>query len=608
MSSERIQRRLAAVMAADVVGYSRMMEQDEATTLAALKDRRRRVLTPLLAVHQGRIVKLMGDGFLAEFRSAVNAVECAIAFQQGLEAANDGVADDSRIIMRVGISLGDVVVEGSDLYGDGVNIAARLEQLAEPGGILVSGSVHDFVRNRPEIAFEDAGLQQLKNISMPVHSWHIRSTSRRKPAEPNVSSGKPTIAVLPLTNMSGDPAQAYFSDGITEDIITELSRFRSLRVIARNSSFQYRDKSVDIRRAGQELGAQYVVEGSVRTIGARVRITVQLIDAVTGNHLWSERYDRDLQDLFAVQDEVTRTIVATITGRVESVEIEGATRRRTENPTAYDVLLRGVELLRGSERADNIAARELFERAIALDPRFALAHAYLSMSLLVEHRYDGAPDEIKERALKEGLSAVRLDPCESRCHQFLAQAYRFHGDFDLALMHFQRALALNPNDATGLALMGSVLGVSGRPDEGAELIRQAMALNPFHPTWYWGQLAIALYAARRYEEALEADRRSADQTQFWYLARMAACHAQLGRTEAARSLVVEALRRKPPAIRNQVEIPRSDGRRSRFGRYAQGRSSSLSHRRVRRGRKAPAASKSVTSIFQEAAHQALLAH
>ncbi|MBL8893392.1 MAG: tetratricopeptide repeat protein [Rhizobiales bacterium] len=558
MASERVQRRLAAVMAADVVGYSRMMERDEATTLAALKDRRRRVLTPLLAVHQGRIVKLMGDGFLAEFGSAVNAVECAIAFQQGLDAANDGIADDSRIIMRVGISLGDVVVEGSDLYGDGVNIAARLEQLAEPGGILVSGSVHDFLRNRPELAFEDAGLQQLKNISTPVHSWRIRSTSRRKPAEAKVSSGKPTIAVLPLTNMSGDPAQSYFSDGITEDIITELSRFRSLRVIARNSSFQYRDKAVDIRRAGQELGAQYVVEGSIRAAGSRVRITAQLIDAVTGNHVWSERYDRDVQDLFAVQDEVTRMIVATITGRVESVEIEGATQRRTENLTAYDILLRGVELLRGNNRAENVAARKLFERAIELDPRFALAHAYLSMSLLVEHRYDSASEEIKERAVNEGLTAVRLDPCESRCHQFLAQAYRFHGDFDLALMHFQRALALNPNDATGLALMGSVLGIAGRPDEGAELIRQAMTLNPFHPSWYWGQLAIVLYAARRYEEALEADRRGADQTQFWFLARMAACHAQLGRLEEAKNLVAEVLRRKPDFRLSAIKLKYRD--------------------------------------------------
>lgn len=545
MASERVQRRLAAVMAADVVGYSRMMERDEATTLAALKDRRRRVLNPLLAVHQGRIVKLMGDGFLAEFGSAVNAVECAIASQQGLDTANDGIAEDSRVIMRIGISLGDVVVEGSDLYGDGVNIAARLEQLAEPGGILVSGSVHDFLRNHPEIAFEDAGLQQLKNISTPVHSWRIKSTSRWKPAEAKVPSGKPTIAVLPLTNMSGDPAKSYFSDGITEDIITELSRFRSLRVIARNSSFQYCDKAVDIRRAGQELGAQYVVEGSVRTAGSRVRITAQLIDAVTGNHIWSERYDRDVQDLFDVQDEVTRTIVATVTGRVESIEIEGATRRRTENSTAYDAVLRGMELLRGSERADNVAATQSFERAIELDPRFALAHAYLAISLLVEHRYDSASEEIKERAVEEGLTAVRLDPCESRCHQFLAQAYRFHGDFDLAIMHFQRALALNPNDATGLALMGSVLGIAGRPEEGAEMIRQAMMLNPFHPSWYWGQLAIVLYAARRYEEALEADRRGADQTQFWYLARMAACQAQLGKTEEAKSLVAEVLRRKP---------------------------------------------------------------
>jgi TolB-like protein len=356
---------------------------------------------------------------------------------------------------------------------------------------------------------------------------------------------RPSIAVLPFENISGDPEQDYFSDGITEDIIAELSRFRDLLVIARNSSFRFRGRANDLAEVATKLRVQYVVEGSVRTVGSRVRITAQLIDAVTGNHVWSERYDRDVQDLFAVQDEVTRTIVATITGRVESVEIEGATHRRTDNLTAYDLLLRGMELLRGSDRSDNTAARQLFERAIELDPRFALAHAYLAMSLLAEYRYDSAPDEIKDRALSEGLVAVRLDPCESRCHQFLAQAYRFRGDFDLALMHFQRALVLNPSDANGLALMGGVLGVSGRPEEGAELLRQAMALNPFHHAWYWNQLAIALYAARRYEDALEADRQGSDQKQFWYLARMAACHAQLGRMEEARSLVAEVLRRKP---------------------------------------------------------------
>jgi adenylate cyclase len=247
MAGERVHRRLAAVMAADVVGYSRLMELDEATTLAALKDRRRRILNPLLATHQGRIVKLMGDGFLAEFGSAVNAVECAIALQREMEAANEGVSADRSIIMRVGISLGDVVVEGSDLYGDGVNIAARLEQLAEPGGILLSGPVRDFVRNKPEISLEDAGLQNLKNISTPVQCWRIAGAAHPKLVAPKPGPGKPSIAVLPFNNMSGDPSQSYFSDGITEDIITELSRFRSLLVIARNSSFQFRDKAIDMR-------------------------------------------------------------------------------------------------------------------------------------------------------------------------------------------------------------------------------------------------------------------------------------------------------------------------------------------------------------------------
>jgi adenylate cyclase len=545
MAGERVQRRLAAVMAADVVGYSRLVEQDEATTLAALKDRRRRVLNPLLATHQGRIVKLMGDGFLAEFGSAVNAVDCAIALQRGMEEANANLSQDRRIIMRVGISLGDVVVEGTDLFGDGVNIAARLEQLADPGGILISGPVRDFVRYRPEIALEDAGLQTLKNISAPVQCWRLSGCARNMAPTPKPMASKPSIAILPFNNMSGDPSQSYFSDGITEDIITELSRFRSLLVIARNSSFQYRDKAVDIRRAARELGAQYVVEGSVRAHDSRVRITAQLIDANSGNHIWSERYDRHMQDLFAVQDEVARKIVATVTGRVENVEIEGAVHRRTENLTAYDLLLRGIELVRGNSSAENKSARELFERAVELDPRFALAHAYLAMSLLVEHRYDSAPIEIIERAIGEALTAVKLDSSESRCHQFLAQAYRFHGDYDLSVNHFERARSLNPNDANGLALMGSTLAVAGRPDEAADLIRQAMTLNPFHPPWYWNQLAIALYAARRYEEAIDADRQASGQTQFWYLARIAACLAQLERMDESRGYVAEVLRRKP---------------------------------------------------------------
>ena len=273
-----------------------------------------------------------------------------------------------------------------------------------------------------------------------------------------------------------------------------------------------------------------------------------------GNHLWSERYDRDINDLFAVQDEVTRTIVATLTQRLEDAEIKGTALKRTENHSAYDHLLRGVELLRGSDASDNRLARQAFERAISLDPRFALAHAYFALSLLVEHRYDNAPDAIKDQALDSALTGLRLDPGEARCHQFLAQAYRHRGEFDQALACFQRAITLNPNDASGLAMMGSVLGVAGRPEEGVELIRRAMRLNPFHPDWYWHQLAVTLYAARRYDDALEANQQNATPKQFWHLARMAACLAQLGRLDEARALSAEVLRRKPDFHLSAVKL------------------------------------------------------
>ncbi len=545
MSEERVRRRLAAILAADVVGYSGLMERDEAGTLAALKARRRDVLEPLVARHEGRIFKITGDGVLAEFGSAIGAVQCAIDLQRDMASANDALPDERRIVLRIGVNLGDVIVEGSDLYGEGVNIAARLEGMAEPGGILVSGTAYDHARNKVSTGFDDLGVRSLKNIREPVRVFAVSGTSAVHAA--TAPADKPSIAILPFVNMSGDPGQQYFSDGVTEDIITELSRFPSLFVVARNSSFQYRDKAVDVRRIARELGVRYLVEGSVRKAANRVRITGQLIDATSGNHLWSERYDRSVDDLFEVQDEVTRTIVATLVGRLEAAEMKGARLRRTESLHAYEALLRGIEHLRGQGDDDNRRARELFESALALDPRYALAHAYLAMALLVEHRYENAPDFIKQRALDSALTGVRLDPHEARCHQFLAQAHRFRGEFGLAVSHMERSAALNPNDANGIAQKGSLLAVVGRAEEGIALIREAMRLNPFHPEWYWSAMAIAAYAARRYEDALEANRRISGgrPPQYWELARAAACHAQLGRIDEARRCAADVMRLKP---------------------------------------------------------------
>src|SRR5262249_55299885 len=326
-AEERAQRRLAAILAADVVGYSRLMEQDEAGALTALKERRKSILLPLVAKHSGRIVKMMGDGVLVEFASAVNGVACAAELQKRMASANVSLSDDRHIVLRIGINLGDVMVEGGDLYGDGVNIAARLEGIAEPGDVLISGTTYDYVKNKVDLGFDDLGTQTLKNIAEPVRIYRIAGTPRVSVARPIVATDKPSIAVLPFVNMSGDPEQEYFSDGITEDIITELSRFRSLFVIARNSSFAFKGKAAKVQEIAKELGVAYVVEGSVRKTATRIRITAQLIDAANGTHLWAERYDQGLEDIFAVQDEVVRTVVATVAGRVEVAGAQFAKRK-----------------------------------------------------------------------------------------------------------------------------------------------------------------------------------------------------------------------------------------------------------------------------------------
>jgi adenylate cyclase len=554
MADERAKRRLAAIAVADVVGYSRLMGADEAGTLAALKERRKTVLEPIVRGHEGRIVKVMGDGVLMEFASAVNAVEAALELQQKMAEANALLSDDRRILLRIGINLGDIIGDGSDVYGDGVNVAARLEALAEPGGICVSAKVRDELRGKGNHVFEDMGEVELKNIANPVRVFRIAGGVAPGPAGPSLPlPDKPSIAVLPFTNMSGDPEQQYFSDGITEDIITELSRSRALFVIARNSSFQYRDKASDVRRIGRELGVRYVVEGSVRKMGSRIRITAQLIDAVQGNHLWSERFDRAIAELFDVQDELTHTVVATVVGRLEDAEIRMASSRRTDSLPAYDCLLRGIQHLRSVGAENNRQARELFEQAVTLDPRYALAHAYRALSLLVENGYAAASDAIKERALDAATTAVRLDPRESRCHTFLGQVHRFRDEYDLGIFHLENGVALNPSDALGLVHLSGALGVSGRAEEGIEFARRAIKLDPYFKL-AWGALAVSLYSMRRYEEALAANRKLGHEMSPWLMAREAACLAQLGRLDEARAHAAEVLRRKP-GFSVQAEMP-----------------------------------------------------
>src|SRR5580700_4093198 len=385
LSSERVDRRLAAVLAADVAGYSRLMGLDEERTLANLKSFRKTLVDPSIAAHRGRIVKTTGDGMLVEFASAVDAARCAVEVQRGMAAQNADVPQDVRIEFRIGIHVGDIIFDDNDIFGDGVNIAARLEGIAEPGGICVSDDAHRQIRGKVDTAFEDMGPQNLKNIVEPMRAWRLRMNaggSAAAPIEPPVEStqalalpDKPSIAVLPFQNMSGDPEQEYFADGMVEEIITALSRFKWLFVIARNSSFTFKGRAVDIKEVGRTLGVRYVLEGSVRKASGKVRIAGQLIDAITGAHIWADRFERDLTDVFALQDEVTVAVVSAIQPKLLQTEIAMATRRRPKNLSAYDLFLRAIQQFYLTTREGDAEAIRLAHRALELDPRSGLVAA-----------------------------------------------------------------------------------------------------------------------------------------------------------------------------------------------------------------------------------------
>jgi adenylate cyclase len=375
MTEERVQRRLAAVLAADVVGYSQLMGQDEAGTMATLKARRKAVLEPIVARHHGRIFKVTGDGVFVEFGSAVNAVQCAVELQHGMAAANGDLPEARHIILRIGVNLGDVMVEGGDLYGDGVNISARLKGIAEPGGVLISGTAFDHVRNKVNTGFEDLGTQTLKNIAEPVRIYRVDGTPRVPVTAPKVATDKPSIAVLPFANMSGDPEQEYFSDGITEDVITDLSKISDLHVVARNTVFTYKGKPVKVQQAAQELSVRFVPEGSVRKAASRVRVTGQLIDGKDGNHVWADRYDRELTDIFAIQDEITRAIVDQLKVKLLPEERMAIEATPTENVETYTYYLRGRQFFHEWTKSYLLLARRMFSKAVELDSSYARAYA-----------------------------------------------------------------------------------------------------------------------------------------------------------------------------------------------------------------------------------------
>jgi TolB-like protein len=545
MAEERVQRRLAAILAADVVGYSGMMHADEAGTLALLKSRRKAVLEPLVNQGAGRIFKVTGDGVLIDFASAVNAVQCAVEIQNSMAAANRDLSDDRHLVLRIGIHLGDVMVEGGDLYGDGVNIAARLESIAEPGTVYLSEDAYRQVRGKVKVSFDDLGSRTLKNISQPVRTYRVASVLVINVSEPKRAVTKPSISILPFTNMSGESDQQYFSDGITQDIITELSRFHELYVLAQNASLQPRSQLVDVRAVGRELGANYVVEGSVRKIGARIRIAVQLIDVESGNHLWAERYDRDQQDMFEVQDKIVRSLVGTLVGRLHAVDTERSSRKPPKNMLAYDYLLRANAQPIGDIEAE-AEARRCLKKAIELDPNYGYAHGLLAYLLTqVWFRDTSGSSVALDRALDFAKSGGRLDETNSHCQQILGWVYLVRQEFDLAEHHYQRGLDLNPNSAFGLTGMGDLLMFIGRPDEAIEWYKKSRSVDPhFNPSWWWRMVGNAHFIARRYDEAIAAYNRS-ENVPVWAAAYIAASHALCGRVESAQRCAAEVLRREP---------------------------------------------------------------
>jgi len=552
-----MERRLAAILAADVVGYSRLIRADEEGTIAALKALRADLIDPKLAKHNGRLVKLMGDALLVEFASVVDAVSAAVETQQAVAERNTALPRDKRIEFRVGINLGDVVIDGDDIHGDGVNVAARLEALADSGGICVSGKVYEEVRDRTDFVFEDLGEQEVKNINRPVRVWRwvanaeVTASVSAKTNEPLPLPDKPSIAVLPFINMSGDPEQEYFSDGVTEDIITELSRFRSLFVISRNSSFTYKGRSINVKEIGRDLGVQYVVEGSVRKAGNRVRITAQLVETATGNHLWAERYDRDLDDIFAVQDEVTRAIVTSIEPEMASTERERARRKPPDDLGAWDYYQRGLWHLYQFTREDNAEAQRLIRQSVELDPGFASAHAELAYVLvqnLIQGYSEARPENIAE-VLRAAQQAVALDDKDAVAHLTLGRVYLLKREYTASVEELETAIALNPSSARAQYSLGFSLTFAGNPEAAIPRFETAIRLSPNDPEMpsFLEMLAWACLQTKRYEVAVEWSSKAIRRpnAEFWAYANLAAALGHLGRRDEAIVALGELLRRNP---------------------------------------------------------------
>jgi adenylate cyclase len=605
MVPEPVERKLAAILSADVVGYSRLMAEDEAATIRTLTDYREDIAMRVRQ-HRGRVVDTPGDNLLAEFPTALDAVRCAVETQGVLRALNASLSDERRMDFRIGVHMGDVAAEGERIYGDGVNIAARLEALAEAGGVCISATVHEQVRNKLDAGFTDIGDHAVKNIPDQIHVYRVQLEdgaalpwSEPKPGRPAILavgvlvllvvgglllwnfdrerspspgarlsnqelsvpgfSGVPAIAVLAFDNLSGDPDQEYFADGIAEDLITRLSSWRRFPVIARNSSFVYKGKAVDVQQVSRELGVRYVVEGSVRRAGERVRISAQLIDATTGHHVWAETYDRELRDIFALQDEISEAIAASVQPEIRRAEVKRVVRRQPESLDAYESQLRGLWRLWKFTPEHNAAARRFFGRAVELDPhyvdpRFGVALTHFAD---VVFEWSDARSESVAALERSARECVELDAESARCQLSLGFAYMVTGKQAEEIAAFERSVRLDPSLGAAYGWLGMALAITGRPEEALANLEKARRLDPYDPATqrYLLYTAWAHFAAGRYAEAVAEARRAVEMEPGSSLAlrTLAASYAQLGRLEEARNALEEAVRFEPDLSLRKVQ-------------------------------------------------------
>jgi TolB-like protein/class 3 adenylate cyclase len=578
----RAERRLSAIMAADIVGYSRMIEADETATLAAIEALRAQVIDLLLTEYKGRVVKMMGDGAIVEFGSVVDAVLCAVAIQKQVAINQREVAPQRQIIFRIGINLGDVVVAGDDLLGDGVNVAARLEQLSPPGGVLVSGTAYDQLRGKLNLPIDFAGEQRVKNISQPVRTysvrmegakrdWSLRTRQLRRylpltlalialaiaagavawwlqPMEPALAAN-PSIAVLPFDNIGGDETTGRFADGITEDIITDLARYREVDVIARNSTAVYEGKPVDVRQVGQDLNVRYVLEGSVQRQGDQIRITAQLLDAMTAAHIWSDRWDRPVADLFAVQTEISEQVTSRLVdtkGAIPASERVAARRASPKDLTAYELYVRGREALERFTKESVAEAVSLLKLAVEKDPTLARAWQKLAAAYDVSVAFGAEPATARADALRAAERAVALDPMDAIAHAHLAHLVGTLGEFQRSQAEFETALRLNPGSADVMTMYIGSASTFGEPQRGAELVDRAIRLNPDYPSWATGSFSYAYFMAGRYGDALRVlEQQSTDNYARYSWVAGAVSNAALGNHDEAKTWVTKTLEHHP---------------------------------------------------------------